>query len=115
MARERGTTRKRGAAGTVPTLQARPELEGLAGTLDEVRATILTMVAILAEKEAVLRARREESALPGVEAGLADIAALQRWAQKTLRTVDVLSRGQAGELRTLLEELGEFEQIVGEA
>lgn len=84
----------------------------LAETLDEVRATILALTAALAEKERAFRERGGAHPSQGLLTGLSDIGALRAWADRTLRSIDVLSKGRSGELAKLLDELGEFEEIV---
>jgi hypothetical protein len=85
----------------------------LAGILDNVKATVITLLASLQEKERGLRRKLRAGATPGVRTGLSDIRLLRHWADRTLRTIEVLERGQqAGELRTLLAELSEFSDIV---
>jgi hypothetical protein len=103
---KRAAARGAPAAGTLPW--------GLAGVLDDVKATTLALLASLQEKERVLRRRGGRSPLPGVRRGLSDIEALRRWSDKTLRTIEVLERGRSGELHELLEELGEFGEILRE-
>lgn len=93
-------------------LDAVPPPQGLTGALDEVQATVLALLASLAEKERVFRERATEKPTPGVVTGLADIEAIRQWANRTLRTIQVLNAGEEGELSRLLEELGEFERIV---
>lgn len=93
-------------AGTVPP----PELAGL---LDDVKATVIALLASLRDKERDLRERLHGGATPGVRTGLSDIRLLRHWADRTLRTVEVLERGQQqGDLRRLVAELGEFSDIV---
>lgn len=85
----------------------------LAGILDDVKATVITLLASLQEKERGLRQQLREGPTPGVRTGLSDIRLLRHWANRTLKTIGVLERGhQAGELRTLLEDLSEFGDIV---
>jgi hypothetical protein len=85
----------------------------LAGILDNVKATVITLLASLQAKERGLRQQLRGRATPGVKTGLSDIRLLRHWANRTLRTIEVLERGQqAGELRTLLANLSEFSDIV---
>ena len=85
----------------------------LAGLLDGVKATVLALLASLQEKERNLRRRLRSAPTPGVRTGLSDIRLLRRWADRTLRTIEVLERGrQRGDLRALLADLGEFRDIV---
>jgi len=87
-----------------------PELTGL---LDDVKATVITLLASLQEKERGLRQQLRSAATPGVKTGLSDIRLLRRWADRTLQTIGVLERGrQDGDLRMLLAELAEFSEIV---
>lgn len=87
-----------------------PELDGL---LDDVKATVLVLLASLQDKELHLRQRLAERATPGVKTGLSDIRLLRHWAERTLRTLEVLERGRReGELGTLVAELGEFRDIL---
>jgi hypothetical protein len=52
-------------------------------------------------------------ATPGVRTGLSDIRLRRRWADRTLRTIALLERGQQrGDLRALCADLGEFRDIV---
>jgi hypothetical protein len=93
-------------------MRALPPSE-LAGLLDGVKATVLALLASLQEKERNLRRRLRTAATPGVRAGLSDIRLLRRWADRTLRTIALLERGQQrGDLRALLADLGEFRDIV---
>lgn len=93
--------------------EASPPLSELAGILDNVKATVITLLASLQEKERGLRRQLRAGATPGVKTGLSDIRLLRHWANRTLRTIEVLERGQqAGELRTLLADLSEFSDIV---
>jgi hypothetical protein len=85
----------------------------LAGLVDGVKATVLALLASLQEKERNLRRLLGSGATPGVKAGLSDIRLLRRWADRTLRTIAVLERGQQRvDLRALLGELAEFSEIV---
>jgi hypothetical protein len=85
----------------------------LAGLLDNVKATVIALLASLQEKERGLRNQLKTAATPGVKTGLSDIRLLRHWADRTLRTIGVLERGrQDGDLRTLLAELSEFSDIV---
>jgi hypothetical protein len=104
----RNRKRRKGATPVGPSLPPR-ELTGL---LDDVKATVITLLASLQEKERGLRQRLRDSATPGVKTGLSDIRLLRHWANRTLRTIGVLEQGQPGELRTLLEDLTEFRDIV---
>lgn len=99
----------RGARADAPALVGASELAPL---LDEVKATAIALLAALQEKERTLRDRAQAAPAPGIERGLSDILALRLWADKTLRTIGVLEKGRSGELSTLLEELGEFGDIV---
>lgn len=111
---------RRGSRAAEPT-EAPPipptagDAEGLVEALDEVRATVIALLASLREKESVLRGRGGAHPSPGVLAGLNDIGALRVWADRTLRTIEVLGSGQTGELARLLEELGEFKALVDAA
>ena len=85
----------------------------LDGILDNVKATVLAVVASLHDKELALRQRLKTNATPGVKTGLSDIRLLRHWADRTLHTIEVLERGQQqGDLRTLVAELGEFRDIL---
>lgn len=84
----------------------------LADTLDELRATVIALLASLRVKEQALRERGGAHPPPGVLAGLSDIGAIRVWADRTLRTIEVLADGETGELARLLEELGEFRELV---
>jgi hypothetical protein len=93
-------------------MRALPPSE-LSGLLDGVKATVLALLASLQEKERNLRKRMHSAATPGVRTGLSDIRLLRRWADRTLRTIALLERGQRrGDLRALLADLGEFRDIV---
>lgn len=93
--------------------EAVPQPCELAGILDNVKATVITLLASLQEKERGLRQQLRGGATPGVKTGLSDIRLLRHWANRTLRTIEVLERGQqGGELRTLLADLSEFSDIV---
>jgi hypothetical protein len=89
-----------------------PEADGLVQALDELRATVIALLASLRVKELDLRERAGAHPAPGILAGLNDIGAIRLWADRTLRTIEVLSHGQTGELGRLLEELGEFRELV---
>lgn len=84
----------------------------LAGLLDEVKATVLALLASLQDKERSFRDRDSKAVPPGVTRGLSDIQALRRWADRTLQTIEVLEKGSSGELHALLDELGEFREIL---
>ena len=85
----------------------------LAGLLDGVKATVLALLASLQEKERNLRRRLRSKSTPGVRTGLSDIRLLRRWADRTLRTIALLERGQQrGDRHALLAELAEFSDIV---
>lgn len=84
----------------------------MAETLDELRATVIALLASLRAKEHSLREQGGTQPAPGVLAGLSDIGAIRVWADRTLRTIDVLSRGSTGEVARLLEELGEFRDLL---
>ena len=74
---------------------------------------MLALLASLQEKERNLRKQLRSAATPGVKTGLSDIRLLRHWADRTLRTIEVLERGQQrGDLRALLAELAEFGDIV---
>jgi hypothetical protein len=96
--------------------KARPESDAweLAGILDDVKATAIALLATLQDKERALREKERDAPLPGVERGLSDIAILRRWADRTLHTIEVLEKGRSGDLQTLLEELGQFRELVGQ-
>jgi hypothetical protein len=103
-------------AGVTSTLTGSPalvepttELEGL---LDEVKATAIALLASLQEKEKTLCDRADTEPTAGVARGLSDIRALRVWADRTLRTIEVVERGRSGEVEKLLEELGEFGEIL---
>jgi hypothetical protein len=101
--------REGGGAGASASLPPR-ELDGL---LDDVKATVIALLASLRDKERYLRGRLHAGATPGMRTGLSDIRLLRHWAERTLRTVKVLEHGQQrGDLRTLLVELGEFGDIL---
>ena len=85
----------------------------LADTLDELRATVIALLASLRLKEQALREQGGAHPAPGVLAGLSDIGAIRVWADRTLRTIEVLADGKTGDLARLLEELGEFRELVG--
>ena len=89
-----------------------PSGDGFDEAIDEVRATVIALLASLRAKENDLREGAGPHPAPGVLAGLNDIGAIRVWADRTLRTLDVLSRGKTGEVSRLLEELGEFQQLV---
>lgn len=102
--------RRRGAAAAAD--EAPPPTE-LAGILDNVKATVITLLASLQEKERGLHQQLRARPTPGVKTGLSDIRLLRRWANRTLRTIEVLDRGQQeGDLRRLLADLSEFGDIV---
>lgn len=85
----------------------------LGGLLDGVKATVLALLASLQQKEHVLRERLRDDPTPGVRTGLSDIRLLRHWANRTLRTLQLLEEGhQQGDLRTLVAELTEFSDIV---
>ena len=105
----RGGT-KRAATRKVAAVLPPGELSGL---LDDVKATILALLASLQDKEMHLRRRLRTDATAGVKTGLSDIRLFRHWADRTLRTVQLLERGQQqGDLRTLVAELGEFADIL---
>src|SRR5687767_6950686 len=70
-----------------PTPPTVADAEGFVDALDEVRATVIALLASLRAKEAVLRERGGANPAPGVLAGLNDIGALRVWADRTLRTL----------------------------
>lgn len=82
----------------------------LAPVLDEVKATVIALLASLVDKEKSLAEKSD--AEPGAVRGLADVRALTRWARRTLRTIEVLNQGKSGELHALFDELGEFREIL---
>lgn len=84
----------------------------LARLLDEVKATVIALLASLQEKERSFREKEGGEIPPGVTRGLSDIRALRRWADKTLHSIEILETGKSGKLHELLEELGQFEEIV---
>ena len=84
----------------------------LADTLDELRATVIALLASLRVKEQSLRDQGGAHPTPGVLAGLSDIGAIRVWADRTLRTIEVLTEGETAELARLLEELGEFRELL---
>ena len=96
---------------THKTSPSAPSAE-LGRLLDEVKATVLALLASLQDKERSLRDQTSDPPSRGVTRGLSDIRALRRWADKTLHTIEILEKGQNGELHALLEELGEFGEIV---
>jgi hypothetical protein len=103
---------KRRTAARTPSAASLPISE-LGGILDDVKATVIALLASLQAKEADLRKRLRDGATPGVKTGLSDIRLFQHWADRTLRTVELLERGQQqGDLRALLAELGEFADIL---
>jgi len=105
-------TRKR-RRGVVDAPDGAPPSTELAGILDNVKATVITLLASLQAKERGLRQQLRGRATAGVRTGLSDIRLLRHWANRTLRTIEVLERGrQAGELRILLANLSEFSDIV---
>lgn len=109
---------RRGSRGTTESPPIPPtvaDAEGFVEALDEVRATVIALLASISAKEAVLRERGGATPAPGVLAGLNDIGALRVWADRTLRTLGVLAKGQTGELSQLLKELGEFQELVDAA
>ena len=110
--RTRRTTRAAEVAAIPPVPPTVPDVEGFVEALDEVRATIIALLASLRVKELALRERAGAHPAPGVLAGLNDIGAIRVWADRTLRTLEVLSKGQTGELARLLEELGEFKALI---
>lgn len=104
--------KKRRKAPAVDTETALPPSE-LGGLLDGVKATVLALLASLQQKEHVLRERLREEPTPGVRTGLSDIRLLRHWANRTLRTLQLLEEGQhQGDLRALVAELTEFSDIV---
>jgi len=98
---------RRGTSATLPPGE-------LSGLLDDVKATVLALLASLQAKEADLRKRLQVvDASAGVKTGLSDIRLFRHWADRTLRTVELLERGQQqGDLQTLLADLGEFADIL---
>jgi hypothetical protein len=99
--------------GAVDAPDKAPPSTELAGLLDNVKATVITLLASLQAKERGLRQQLRGRATPGVKTGLSDIRLLRHWANRTLRTIEMLEQGQqAGELRTLLADLSEFSDIV---
>ncbi len=84
----------------------------LAGILDNVKATVLALGASLAEKERTLREKLHVEPTEGAATGLVDVRMLRKWADRTLRTIEVLERGEPGGLQELVAELGEFDEIV---
>lgn len=99
--------------GPTPTRRrSAPLPESLAGVLDQVRATVLALLASLQMKERDLRHLEATDPEGGARAGLSDIRALRSWADRTLQTLDVLGRGRRSELDVLLNELEEFQQIL---
>ncbi|MGH7805248.1 MAG: hypothetical protein ACREQJ_12950, partial [Candidatus Binatia bacterium] len=98
-----------------PTHSTVADAEGFVEALDEVRATVIALLASLRAKELVLRERAGAHPAPGLLAGLSDIGALRVWGDRTLRTLEVLASGQTGEITRLLEELGEFKDLVASA
>ncbi len=85
----------------------------LGSLLDGVRATVLTLLASLQQKELHLRESLRALPTPGARTGLSDIRLLRHWANRTLRTLEVLERGHhGGDLRALVAELEEFSDIV---
>jgi len=94
-----------------PTPAPLPTTE-LVGLLDNVKATVLVLVASLREKERGLRKRMRTETTPGIKTGLSDIRLLRHWADRTLRTIQILERGNQDGLGPLLAELGEFSDIV---
>jgi len=104
---------RKGRRALVDAPDSAPPPTELMGILDNVKATVITLLASLQAKERGLRQQLRECATPGVKTGLSDIRLLRHWANRTLRTIEVLERGQqAGELRTLLANLSEFSDIV---
>jgi hypothetical protein len=102
----RATKRPTAALATLPPGE-------LGGLLDDVKATIIALLASLQAKEADLRKRLRTGATAGVRTGLSDIRLFRHWADRTLRTVMVLERGQQqGDLRKLVAELGEFSDLL---
>lgn len=102
--------KRHGGGSAAPVSLPPPELDGL---LDDVKATVIALLASLRDKERHLRRRLRGGATPGVRTGLSDIRLLRHWAERTLRTVEVLERRQQqGDLRTLVAELGEFGDIL---
>jgi hypothetical protein len=110
--RTRRTTRAAEESVSPPIPPTAPDVEGFVEALDEVHATVIALLASLRVKELDLRERAGAHPAPGILAGLNDIGAIRLWADRTLRTLEVLSRGQTGELQRLLEELGEFKALV---
>ncbi len=105
-----GHRRRVAASSAAPATTPLPPPE-LIGLLDGVKATVIALLASLQQKEHDLRLRG--GAIPGIRTGLSDIRLLRHWADRTLRTVEVLERGQRqGDLRRLVAELGEFSDIV---
>lgn len=109
---KRASPRRRAPAAESPATRT----DGaLADTLDELRATVIALLASLRVKEQALREQGGAHPSPGVLAGLSDIGAIRVWADRTLRTLEILAEGQTGELARLLEELGEFRELLGGA
>ncbi|MGH7899030.1 MAG: hypothetical protein ACREQQ_13830 [Candidatus Binatia bacterium] len=96
----------------VPATGESPPVIELAGLLDDVKATVIALLASLQEKERDLRKQLRSDATPGVKTGLADIRLLRGWADRTLGTIERLERGNYEGLQPLLEELGEFSDLV---
>jgi hypothetical protein len=110
--RKSARPRKRPAAER-PVASATLPAGELTGLLDDVKATVLALMASLAAKETDLRRQLGSRPTAGVRTGLSDIRLLRHWADRTLRTVQLLDRGhQQGGLRALLAELDEFGDII---
>jgi len=104
---------KRRRSGVATSDGTPPPPTELAGLLDNVKATVIALLASLQEKERGLRRQLRGEATPGVKTGLSDIRLLRHWANRTLKTIEVLERGRhGGDLRTLAAELSEFSDIV---
>ena len=88
------------------------DAEGFVEALDEVRATVIALLASIRPRKRCSASAAARIPAPGVLAGFNDIGALRVWADRTLRTLGVLETGQTGELSQLLKELGEFQELV---
>jgi hypothetical protein len=111
--KRRKNNRAKGDGSALPLSPGTLPIGELAGLLDDVRATVIALLATLQVKEADLRKRLRTEETAGIRTGLSDIRLFRHWADRTLRTIGFLERGQQqGDLRALLAELGEFADIL---
>lgn len=96
--------RRDGASLLPPT-----EIEGL---IDELRATVIALLASLQAKERELCDRAGEDPSAGLARGLSDIYVLRRWADRMLRTIDEVEKTETRAFDPLLGELSRFAEIL---